>query len=104
MSLIALAGAFLPNHPFDYLYNYGVRQLLSKPKLPPRTNQVRFACGIAAAWLPLTIYLLYNGYHIAGYIFGGSLFAVGALVTTTDICIPSMIYNAFFLQKKVEGN
>jgi hypothetical protein len=100
-ALIALVGAFLPNHPFDYLYNYGVRQLLNKPKLPPRSNQGRFACGIAAVWLTVTIYLLYNDYVIAGNIFGALLFAVGALVTTTDICIPSMIYNAIFKKSRI---
>ena len=99
-AFVALAGVFLPNHPFDYLYNYGVRQLLNKPKLPPRTNQVKFACGIASVWLTIAIYFLYNDYLVAGNMFGTSLFAVGALVTTTDICIPSMIYNAIFLKKE----
>jgi hypothetical protein len=71
--------------------------------MPARTNQGRFACGIASVWLVVTIYLLYNGYQIAGNIFGVSLIAVGALVTTTDICIPSMIYNAIFLKKETKG-
>jgi hypothetical protein len=100
IALIALVGAFPPNHPFDYLYNHGVRQLLNKPKLPPRSNQGRFACGIAAVWLTVTIYLLYNDYLIAGNVFGALLFAVGALVTTTDICIPSIIYNAIFKKSR----
>jgi hypothetical protein len=100
VALVALAGAFPPNHPFDYLYNNGVRQLLNKPKLPPRSNQGRFACGIASVWLAATIYLLYNNYLIAGNILGASLFAVGALVTTTDICIPSLIYNAIFKKSR----
>lgn len=99
-AFIALAGTFLPRHPFDYVYNNGVRQPLKKPKLPPRSNQGRFACGMATAWLVVTIYFLYNGYWIAGNIFGASLFAVGALVTTTDICIPSMIYNSIFKRTK----
>ncbi len=99
IALVAFAGALLPNHPFDYLYNNGVRQLLKKPKLPPRSNQGRFACGIATAWLVLVIYLLYTDQVLLGNILGAVLFSVGALVTTTDICIPSIIYNAIFLKK-----
>jgi hypothetical protein len=94
------AGAFPPHHPFDYLYNYGVRHLLAKPKLPPRTKQGRFACGIASGWLVIVIYLLSNNQVVLGNIFGATLIAVGTLVTTTDICIPSIIYNALFLKKE----
>lgn len=57
--IIALWGSFPPYHPFDYLYNYLIRHLLNKPKIPPRTNQGRFACGIATAWLSGTIYLFF---------------------------------------------
>jgi hypothetical protein len=99
-AVIAFAGAFPPYHPFDYLYNYGVRHLLGKPKLPPRTKQGRFACGIASVWLAMTIYLLYNNYSVAGNILGITLFSVGALVTTTDICIPSIVYNGIFKKPK----
>jgi hypothetical protein len=102
-AIIAFAGAFPPYHPFDYLYNYGVRHLLGKPKLPRRTNQGRFACGIASVWLSTTIYLLYNNYTIAGNILGITLFSVGALVTTTDICIPSIVYNGIFKKTKTVG-
>lgn len=95
-AIIAFAGAFPPYHPFDYLYNYGVRHLLGKPKIPPRTKQGRFACGIASVWLATTIYLFYNDYAVAGNILAITLFSVGALVSTTDICIPSIIYNSIF--------
>ncbi|MFZ6010366.1 MAG: DUF4395 family protein [Bacteroidota bacterium] len=97
---IALVAAFPPYHPLDYLYNYGVRLLLNKPKLPPRTAQGRFACGVATVWLAVTIYLLYNNYTMAGNILAIALFAVGLLVTTTDICIPSMFYNGLFKRTK----
>lgn len=99
IAVIAFGGMFPPYHPFDYLYNYGVRHLLHKPKLPPRTNQGRFACGIASAWLSATIYFLLNNNVLMFYVFGWSLFSVGALVTFTDICIPSIIYNALFYKR-----
>jgi hypothetical protein len=99
-AIIAFAGAFPPYHPFDYLYNYGVRHLLGKPKLPARTNQGRFACGIASVWLSITIYLLYNNYIVSGNVLAIALLAVGTLVVTTDICIPSIIYNGIFKKTK----
>jgi hypothetical protein len=99
-AIIAFAGAFPPYHPFDYLFNHGVRHLLGKPKLPPRTNQGRFACGIASVWLAITIYLLYNSYIVFGNVLAVALLAVGTLVVTTDICIPSIIYNGIFKKPK----
>lgn len=97
---VAFIAVFPPYHPFDYLYNYGVRQLLNKPKLPHRSNQGRFACGIASVWLTTIIICLSAGYTITAYTLGGVLLIVALLVTTTDICIPSMIYNAIFNNKK----
>lgn len=98
--LIAMGVAFVamipPYHPFDYLYNYGVRQLLSKPKLPPRTNQGRFACGIATIWLGGIILLLKNNLEVWAYVAGGILLCVAGLVSVLDICIPSLIYNFLF--------
>lgn len=96
MMIIAFFGTFPPYHPFDYLYNYGIRHLIGKPKMPPRSNQGRFACGIASVWLGGTIYLLHLDLNLWAYIAGASLVAVATLVSTLDICIPSMIYNFFF--------
>ena len=96
---IAFLGSLPPYHPFDYVYNYGVRHLINKPKLPPRSNQGRFACGLATVWLGTIIYLFYAGLYVWGYIAGGILASVAALVSTMDICIPSIIYNFLFQEK-----
>jgi hypothetical protein len=100
---IAMAVAFLgtipPSHPFDYLYNYVIRHFMHKPKMPPRSNQGRFACGIASIWLGGVIFLFYNDLHFWGYLAGGLLVVVALLVSTMDFCIPSMIYNFFFKRK-----
>lgn len=97
---IAFLGSFPPYHPFDYLYNYVIRHLLGKPKMPPRSNQGRFACGIATIWLGVTIYLFYAGLTRWAYLAGSILVFVAALVSTLDICIPSMIYNYLFRFRK----
>lgn len=99
-AIVALGGAILPNHPFDYLYNFGVRHVFKKARIPHRTNQGRFACGVASVWLTVTIWSLYKQNFIAGYVLGGLLLFVAILVSTMDICIPSMIYNFFFKTKQ----
>jgi hypothetical protein len=97
---VAFIAVLLPYHPFDYLYNFGLRHVMNRPKLPVRTNQGKFACGIASVWLGVIIYLFAYHQFLWGYVFGSVLLMVGTLVTTTDICIPSMIYNFLFSKQK----
>ncbi len=94
--IIAFFGSLPPYHPFDYLYNYVIRHLINKPKIPARSNQGRFACGIATVWLGGTIYFFYVGLNVLGYIAGGILVSIATLVSTMDICLPSIIYNLMF--------
>lgn len=98
--IISFFGSFLPRHPFDYLYNFVAQTFLGKPKIPKRGPQGRFACGIATVWLGVTIYLFSIGLDLWGYILGYALVVVAGLVAFLDICIPSIIYNFFFLRKK----
>ncbi len=93
---VAFAAAWLPRHPFDYLYNHVVRHVVGRPAIPPRTSQGRFACGVASVWLMVTIYLFSMHYTIAAWALGLTLVGVGTLVSTTDICIPSICYNFLF--------
>jgi len=51
LAATAIAGGFLPNHPFDYIYNYGVRHLTRTPSLPPNSPQRKFALAIAGLLL-----------------------------------------------------
>jgi hypothetical protein len=96
MMVIAFAGILLPNHPFDYIYNGLFRKLMKLPKLPPRSVQLKFACGIATVILGATIFFFYHELMLAGYIFGSSLIASALLVGTTDICVPSILLNSIF--------
>ncbi len=99
MTVVAFGGIILPYHPFDYIYNHLLRGMLNKPELPPRSKQLKFACVIATLWLIATTYLFYSGLTIAGYVLGGLLVAVAFIVSATDFCIPSMIYNFIFRVK-----
>jgi len=89
----AILGAILPFHPFDLLYNCGFRFLVRKRPLPPNGAPRRFACGMASVWLIVTALLFASGQPQAGYLLGGLFVAVALLVATTDICIPSIMFN-----------
>lgn len=97
----AFLGALLPFHPFDLLYNYSARYLTGTRPLPHQGPQRRFACGIATAWLIATGWAFHIGQPQIGYLLGVPLILVAALVSTTNICIPSMIYNAIFKTKSI---
>jgi len=93
---IAALGAVLPFHPFDLLYNFGIRHLTGTGPLPRRGGPSRFACGMGAVWLLVTAWAFTAGYSTLGYLLGGVLTAIAVLVSTTDICIPSMMYRLLF--------
>ena len=97
--LLALAGiafvaALSPVHPFDLIYNHGIRRLTGTPPLPKRGPPSRFACGVGALWLIVTVGAFDAGWTIVGYALGFTLASVAILVSTMDICIPSMIFRA----------
>ncbi len=98
LALVPIAGlaALFPVHPFDLIYNYGIRHIRRTGPLPKRGAPSRFACGLGAVWLVATAWAFTAGYAVAGYLLGAALTGVAVLVSTTDICIPSLIYRAVF--------
>jgi len=98
MAAIAVMGTLLPFHPFDIIYNAGIRFLVGTGPLPHNGAPRRFACGLAAVWLAATALAFESGAMTLGYILGGVLTAMGALVATTHFCIPSTLYCAIFGQ------
>jgi hypothetical protein len=91
----ALAAAF-PVHPFDLLYNHVIRHFTGTGPLPKRGAPGRFACGLGAVWVVVTAWAFSAGHAVIGYALGSALVVVGALVSTVDICIPSLIYRSIF--------
>jgi len=92
----SLLGAVFTTHPFDLIYNYGIRHLTHTKKLPPNGLPRRFACTLASVWLAGTGFAFYSGAIVVGYILGVSLTMVALLVSTTDFCIPSHIFRFLF--------
>ncbi len=93
---IAALAAVFPVHPFDLIYNYGIRFMTGTPPLPRRGAPSRFACGLGAMWLVATTWVFQAGHPILGYVLGGLLTAVAVLVSTIDVCIPSLVYRSIF--------
>jgi hypothetical protein len=103
LACIALLGAILPFHPFDLLYNHGMRFVTGTRPLPHHGPQRRFACGLAAAWLVAIGWAFQSGSALVGYALGVPLILVAALVSATHFCIPSFIYNALFSHQSSKG-
>ena len=96
LMVIAALAAIFPVHPFDLIYNYGLRHFTGTPPLPKRGAPSRFACGLGAVWLTATAIAFQSGAFVTGYVLGGMLCLIGSLVSTTDICIASLIFRTMF--------
>ena len=96
LALIAAVAAASPVHPFDLIYNYGIRHFTGTGPLPKRGAPTRFGCGMGAVLVLVTAWAFSAGHQVAGYALGGALTFVVLLVSTTDICIPSLIYRSIF--------
>ncbi len=90
----ALAGAVLPGHPFDLLYNHGLRYLSGGARIPRYPRPRRFACALASLWLVATASCFDLGAVIAGQILGWALVAVAFVNVSTGFCVPSFILRA----------
>jgi hypothetical protein len=96
LSLIAAVAAASPVHPFDLIYNHGIRHITGTGPLPRRGAPTRFGCGMGAVLVLVTAWAFSAGHPVVGYALGGGLTFVVLLVSTTDICIPSLIYRSIF--------
>jgi len=92
----AALGAILPGHPFDVLYNYGLRHLLGTPALPRYGARRHFACALATIMLIATAWGFQAGMPLLGSIAGWSLVVAAFVNVSTGFCIPSFIVRLFF--------
>jgi len=92
----AALGAILPGHPFDVLYNYGLRHLLGTPALPRYGVRRRFACALATIMIVAAAWGFQADMPLVGYIVGWSLVAAAFVNVSTGFCIPSFIVRMFF--------
>jgi hypothetical protein len=86
---IGVVAGFAARHPFDYVWNHGVRHALGGPALPPNPPRRRLAFKIATAWLLGVGILFAVGAATAALVLGGLLVAACTTVTATNLCLPS---------------
>ena len=91
----AIAG-WTARHPFDLLWNYGLRRLSEAPPLPPNPTPRRHAFKLATVWLLAVGGLFAVGQATAALVLGGVLVAVCGLVTVTHFCVPSTLLGAWW--------
>jgi Domain of unknown function (DUF4395) len=89
LSVIGVIAGLSARHPFDHLWNHGVRHLVGGPPLPPNPTRRRHAFKVATAWLVVVGGLLAAGATIVALALGGLLVAACATVTATNLCLPS---------------
>ena len=90
----AIAG-WTQRHPFDLLWNHGLRYLSGAPELPPNPTPRRHAFKLATVWLLAVGVLFAVGQSTAALALGIVLVGVCALVTATGFCIPSTLFGAW---------
>ena len=90
-------------HPFDYLWNHGLRHLSGAPALPPNPTPRRHAFKLAAVWLLAVGVLFVVGEPAIAIGLGAMLVAVCGLVTTTNFCIPSTLLGLWWRRREPEA-
>jgi hypothetical protein len=86
---IGLVASFAAHHPFDHLWNHGVRHLVGGPVLPANPRRRRDAFKVATVWLAIVGTLFAAGAATVALVLGGMLVAACATVTATNLCLPS---------------
>lgn len=92
----AALGAILPGHPFDVLYNYGLRHLVGKPMLPRYGKRRRMACVMGAMMVGAAAWAFQTGMPGLGYLLGALLVAIALVNVSTGFCIPSFVTRVLF--------
>ncbi len=90
---IGIVAGWTSRHPFDLIWNYGLRHLTGSPALPPNPQRRRHAFKLATIFLVAIGLLFAFGYATAALILGALMVAVCGLVTSVNFCVPSTMLN-----------
>ncbi|HYV74914.1 MAG TPA: DUF4395 family protein [Candidatus Binatia bacterium] len=89
-------GAILTGHPFDVLYNHGLRYLMGRQELPRYGTRRRFAFAVATTMTALAAWGFQAGVPLLGDIVGGAIVASTCLHVITGICGPAVLAGRLF--------
>lgn len=90
----AIAAFAWDRHPFDLIYDLGIRKATGGRPLPCYGRQRRFACFLASLMLSGAAISFYFGFLAIGYVIGGAMIAAAGTMVATGFCVPSFVYNA----------
>lgn len=93
---VSAFGTLRESHPFDALYNYGIRAIIDAPPLPPNPIPRRFSMALAAGLSALVGVLFMMGAVFWGYLLGAVLFLAGMANILTHFCLGAWIYHKIF--------
>ena len=95
LGLVAAVAGASARHPFDHLWNHGLRHLLSAPPLPPNPRPRRLAFRFASAWVLAVAGLLAAGAVTPALVLGWLLVGGCTAVTAVHLCLPSVALAAW---------
>ena len=94
---IAILGGILPEHPFDVIYNHGIRHLIGTRALPRYGRLRRLGCGLMTPlWVAATGWAFYSGWMRTGYVMGSVAVLLVFINVTTGLCVFSLFYGLLF--------
>lgn len=88
---IGVLAGWTRRHPFDYLWDHGVRHLMGAPELPPNPTPRRHSFKLGALCLLAVGVLFAVGASAIALALGIVLVTVCGLLTATNLCIPSTL-------------
>lgn len=101
MVVVAGIGAITPRHPFDAVYNYGIRRWTGTRPLPKNSAPARFASGFGATWIAAVAVAFDTGNTTLATILGFAFVAAASHVVVTQLCPPSMLYQFLFGDRRL---
>jgi hypothetical protein len=96
---LGIVAGWTRRHPFDLIWNHGLRKLFDAPALPPNPKPRRHAFKLAAVWLLAVGLLFAFGQATAALVLGAVLVGVCVLNTTTNFCVPSTLLGIWWRRR-----
>ncbi|HVO78448.1 MAG TPA: DUF4395 family protein [Candidatus Bathyarchaeia archaeon] len=95
-------GAILKGHPFDVLYNQGLRHLVGTQELPRYGTRRRFAFAVATTMTSLAAWGFQANMPRLGSIVGAAIVTSTLVNVITGICGPAVVAGRLFGKVKCE--
>jgi len=100
---LVAASAAGPWHPFDLVYNLGIRRWRGTAAIPRTGAPRRFACTLIASGLIVVSLWLASGAISTGRRFGMALLLFPAIETATGFCVPSWCFRRMGRRRRTDS-